>query len=222
VKRIITLSGFIALAFSMVILTNSTISAQEKAAAARSKIAIINIAKVLRNYNKANAQGKEIADRRKYYLDQVNVIRSKAADKNKELAAANNEKSKESVEVELRAFQRQVEDIDRKAQKELMDMSNDTIVRVYKEVQGMCEAIATANGFEMILAYPDATEAAEEGTAVVAQLKLQTPALMPFYVRQDLDITSYVIKALNDRYPAAPVQGNNTGSITGPAAAPKQ
>lgn len=63
------------------------------------------------------------------------------------------------------------------------------------------------------MCYPDASTPEDEKKPAVAQLKLQTPALIPYYHR-NMDITDVVIKTLNTRHPAPPV------AVTPPAAAP--
>ena len=49
----------------------------------------------------------------------------------------------------------------------------------------------------------------EDKKPTVAQLKLQTPALIPMYQR-NMDITEVVIVTLNRRHPAPPVATNPT------------
>jgi Skp family chaperone for outer membrane proteins len=179
----------------------------------RSKIALINIAKVLKEYKRANAQGQEIATKRKQYLDQVNALRTAINDKNKQIADPKTPQDvKERLQREMVQANRQIEDIDRTAQKELGEVSNNTIVKVYSEITEITKAFAEAYGFELVLAYPDATSTTEASTPVVAQLKLQTPALMPFYVRPGIDISDSVIKALNERYPAPEAKAPAPGS----------
>jgi Skp family chaperone for outer membrane proteins len=172
----------------------------------RSKIA-------LKEYKRANAQGQEIATKRKQYLDQVNALRTAINDKNKQIADPKTPQDvKERLQREMVQANRQIEDIDRTAQKELGEISNNTIVKVYSEITEITKAFAEAYGFELVLAYPDATSATEANTPVVAQLKLQTPALMPFYVRPGIDISDSVIKALNERYPAPEAKAPAPGS----------
>jgi Skp family chaperone for outer membrane proteins len=189
-------------------------SAQDKAA--RSKIAVFNIAKVLRQYNRANQDGKEIAKKRQGYLEQINTYRNQIADKNKQLAATVDQKQKDSLQESVYALNQEIDKLDRAASKVLSEMSNDTIVKVYKEIQGLVKEVAEVNGFELILAYPDASDEKEKNTPLVAQLMLQTPALMPFYVNSSLDITDYIIKNLNTRYPAPPVDPKELQPAAGP------
>lgn len=194
--------GALVLGIGMLSFTSQS-GADEKAA--RSKIAVFNIAKVLRQFNQANQQGKEIAKKRQVYLDQINNYRNQISEQNKKLAATVDQKQKDAIQEQIYTMNQEIDKLDRNASKVLSEMSNETIVNVYKQIQGLVKDVADLNGFELILAYPDASDEKEKNTPIVAQLMLQTPALMPFYVNSSLDITDYVISNLNKRYPAPPV-----------------
>ena len=196
------LSGVLVLSIGMLVFASA--KAAETPTGPRSKIAVFNIAKVLRGYNKANQQGKEIAEKRAGYLTQINTLRNKINDKNKELGASA-PTGKDRIQDEIYQLNAEIDKLDRTASKLLSEMSNDTIVRVYKEIQGLVKDVADANGFDMIMAYPDASDEKEKGTPLVAQLMLQTPALIPFHVAPSMDITDYIVTNLNKRYPAPPV-----------------
>jgi Skp family chaperone for outer membrane proteins len=167
------------------------------------RICIVNIAKVLREYNKANFQGADITKKRQAYVSQVNGLREKMADLQKQYSAATIPDQKKKFQEDALAVQRQIEDIDRKAQQELTQLSNDTIVQVYQEIKSVITDIAKTNNLDMVLAYPAASKPDEENSPQVAQLMLQTPALIPFYHR-GMDITDVVVQTLNARHPSPP------------------
>jgi Skp family chaperone for outer membrane proteins len=170
------------------------------------RIVIVNIAKVLRDYQKANYEGSLITTKRQAYITRVNALREKLAAVNTEFNKAANPEVKKEHQKKALEFQRQIEDIDREAQTELTKQSNDTIVGVYREIKGIITQIAETNNIDMVLCYPAATKTEDENSPQVAQLMLQTPALIPFYHNR-MDITDYVIKALNQKYPSpAPIQ----------------
>lgn len=186
------------------------------------RICIVNMPKVLREYKKANFQGAEITEKRQAYVTLVTAKREKVAEINKLFQASQNPDEKKRLQEQALSVQREIEDIDRKAQAELTQLSNETIVRVYQEIKGVIADIATTNNLDMVLAYPAATKPDEENSPQVATLMLQAPALMPFYHR-GMDITHVVIKTLNDRYPSAdpPVKTvSGTGSPMGVAPPP--
>lgn len=171
------------------------------AAAPSQRICIVNIAKVLRDYHKANANGEEITKLRSGYVSQVNTLRDKLAGIQAAYAKSAIPEEKKKLEEQARAVQRQVEDIDREAQEKLTKMSNETIVRVYQEIKSVITDIAKTNGLALVLCYPGPSKVEDETNPAVAQLMLQTPALIPFY-HDRMDITSVVLETLNKRHPA--------------------
>jgi len=164
------------------------------------RIVIVNIAKVLRDYNKANFLGAEITKKREAYVKRVQAYRDQIADVNKRFAASQDPQMKKQLQEEALGIQRKIEDVDREAQRELTGLSNDTIVRVYQEIKGVIFDIAKTNNLDMVLCYPAASKPEDENSPQVAQLMLQTPALIPFY-HHGMDITEVVVKTLNARAP---------------------
>lgn len=179
------------------------------------RIVIVNIAKVLRDYNKANFVGAEITRKRVAYVNQVNTKREKLAELNKMYNSSADPVQKKALQEQALAVQREIEDIDRKAQQELTTLSNDTIVKVYQEIKGVIYDIAKTNNLDMVLCYPAATKAEDENSPQVAQLMLQTPALIPFY-HSGMDITKVVVDTLNARYPSPPAPPVTTAGGTEP------
>ena len=196
--------------------TGGTTPPPAGAAPRAQRIVIVNIAKVLRDYQKANDQGADITRKRQKYVTEVQVLREKLAAVNAEFQKAPNPDVKKTLQEQALGIQRQIEDIDRRAQAELTQLSNDTIVRVYKEIKGVIFDIAKTNNLDMVLCYPAASKEEDDNSPQVAQLMLQTPALIPFYHSQ-MDITHVVVATLNQRYPGGdgvkPVNGTTTPTV---------
>jgi Skp family chaperone for outer membrane proteins len=171
--------------------------------------------KVLKEYNKANFKGAEITQKRQNYVNLVTAKREKLNELNKLYQTTTVKEQKDQYQAQALAVQRDIEDIDRKAQTELTQLSNDTIVQVYQEIKGVIADIAKTNNLDMVLAYPAATKAEEENSPQVAQLMLQAPALTPFYHR-GMDITDVVVQTLNARYPSPPPPAISTAGGTSP------
>lgn len=199
-KRIFTILAL--LATGLVFSAPAEVQSQEKAAPRPQRIYIVNIAKVLRDYNKANNLGAEITRKRQDYVTQVNALREQLNVVQKDFTNSAVPEDKKKLQEKALGIQRKIEDIDRDAQVELTKASNDTIVAVYQEIKGVIKEIATVNGIDMVLCYPAASKAEDENSPQVAQLMLQTPAMIPFY-HNNMDITEVVIKTLNARYPSA-------------------
>jgi Skp family chaperone for outer membrane proteins len=190
-----------ALVWAAAVVAQGTPPAGGQPAPRPQRICIVNMPKVLKEYDKANFQGHIITEKRQAYVTQVSGKREKLAEINKLYNQSANPEQKKALQEQALAVQREIEDIDRKAQTELTQLSNDTIVQVYKEIKGVIADIAKTNNLDMVLAYPAATKPEEENSPQVAQLMLQAPALTPFYHR-GMDITDVVVQTLNARYPS--------------------
>jgi len=202
-----------ALAFAPAALAQGNTTTGGSAQPRSQRIVICNIAKVLRDYNKANFAGAEITRKRIAYVTQVNNKRELLADLNKQFNSNPDPVQKKTLQEKALGVQREIEDIDRKAQAELTQLSNDTIVKVYQEIKGVIYDIAKTNNLDMVLCYPAATKAEDENSPQVAQLMLQAPALIPFY-HSNMDITKVVVDTLNARYPSPPAPSVNTAGGT--------
>lgn len=181
----------------------------------RPRIALVNIAKVLREFNKANADGQAITKKRQEYVDRVKPLRDKLAALSKQIQTTQIPTEKDRLTKEATAVNRMIEDLDREAQTVLGDMTDKTIVDVYTSIKTTINDIAVANNLDLVMCYPDASNAEDEKKPAIAQIKLQTPALIPFYHR-GMDISDVVVKTLNLRHPAPAIQ-----PVGGTAPAPK-
>lgn len=217
-KRIFTrLAAFAT--FGVVLGLSTAASAQEKTNPPPTqpkpqRICIVNIAKVLRDYNKANFLGTEITKKREAYVGQVTKLRTELTDIQKQYGMATPPELKKQLEEKARGVQRKIEDIDREAQADLTKVSNETIVRIYTDIKSVIYDIAKTNNLAMVLGYPAASKVEDENSPQVATLMLQTPALIPFY-HDGMDITDVVIKTLNARAPEFPPV-TQAGASTGP------
>ena len=169
----------------------------------RPRIALVNIAKVLREFQKASADGKLITAKRQEYMDRVKPLRDKLAVLSRQSANTLIVSERENLQKQAVAINRQVEDVDQEAQRVLGDLTDKTIVEVYQNIKAVINDIAVTNNLDLVMCYPDASNPEDEKKPAVAQLKLQSPALIPFYHR-NMDITEVVVVTLNRRHPAPP------------------
>src|SRR4029079_10056342 len=132
---------------------------------------------------------------------------------------ATDQNLKKQLQEKALGLQRKVEDLDREAQRDLTQVCNDTIVQVYQEIKSVIYDIAKTNNLDMVLCYPAASRTEDENSPQVAQLMLQTPALIPFY-HHGMDITEVVVKTLNARAPGYDAGKVDPAGATTPAHTP--
>jgi Skp family chaperone for outer membrane proteins len=175
-----------------------------------SRIAVINIVYVLKNYNKfqaleANlkAKGQQIEatlDPKKKEIDRL---------KTKYQAPSTTAQEREQIEREVRKIQREMEETTEDARKQLTKEQGALAVQVYQEIQEAATTYARNTGanIEMVLHFTEALDRADVYSPGNIQRKIQAGGLMPMYVDPRMDITVPVVQMLNQRYPAAaPVQ----------------
>jgi Skp family chaperone for outer membrane proteins len=148
-----------------------TSNAQEVKKVELPRIGFVNVAKVLRDYKWANAESGRISELRAEYVRSVGMNRS------------------------------DTESNRRDAESKLSELGNKEIVAVYEHIRDVIAAIAKERGFDLVLGFPAALRPEDEKSPQAAQLMLQSPALMPFYLKPELDFTEEVIERLNKKYP---------------------
>jgi Skp family chaperone for outer membrane proteins len=212
VTRIFTRLAAIATVGAAIAFSPAANAQGEKPAQPRAqRIVIVNIAKVLKDYNKANFRGAEITTKRETYVKQVQAYKDQISAVNADFVKTQDPVAKKALQEKALAIQRQIEDVDRDAQRILTQLSNDTIVQVYQEIKGVIFDIAKTNNLDMVMCYPAASNEKDENSPQVAQLMLQTPALIPFYHSQ-MDITHVVVETLNKRYASPPAPTRTVGA----------
>jgi Skp family chaperone for outer membrane proteins len=180
----------------------------------RPRIALVNIAQVLKRFDKVTVEGKAVNQRRQYYADQVKVLRDKMAEMKMQAERSAVPAERDRAVAVAKDCQRKLEDLEPIAQKELTEMMDKSLLDVYQNIKSVIEAVAVANNIELVMCYPDASTPEEEKKPEIARLKLQAPALIPYYQR-NMDITEVVVVTLNKRYPAPPVATTPTPAPTG-------
>jgi Skp family chaperone for outer membrane proteins len=175
--------------------------AKEKKEVSPPKIGYVNVAKVLRDFDSANVAGAKITKRRQEFAAQVNEKRDAAARLTKEFDAAKDDEARRVLKDKIEAIDSEIKKIDAEAQKELTDASNATIVLVYEQIRTAIRELAEDRGLDVVEVFPAASKPEDERSPQVAQLMLQTPALMPFYLRSEVDMTQDVIDRVNKKYP---------------------
>ena len=160
------------------------------------RIAFVNVAEVLKGYKKANMDGDKITESRKTYFDAITEHRNRMNEINQELQKDIDARTKDELIAKMTKLQRKIEDIDRNAQKELGDMSNQAVVDVYKSINSVIADLAKERDLDCVQIFPGPASDTPI-TAPIAHLVLQTPASYPIYLRKELNLTEEVIERLN-------------------------
>lgn len=183
------------------------------------KVAVFNVAKVMKDYKRWQHFAKVMNDKRGAEAGKLGKLRNDIADLQKRLQDQPATALKTDVEAIQKAMlekQRQFEDMERQVRTALDAESAGYLRNLFAEIQQAVKAIVDTNGFDLVLAYPDAITAEEMTSPLYYDLKLRPPAAMPFYVSPSVDMTDVLIQTLNTNFkpPAevAPVGGVAPGA----------
>jgi Skp family chaperone for outer membrane proteins len=184
----------------------------------KTRIAFVNLAYILKHYDKVNALTADMKASYQVYERQAKdkkamMEKYEAENAKPETPAA----KREANLVEMTKLKRDIEDINNMAKKALGEKSDANTVTLYQEIQDAAARYAMANNFEMVLQFSDAFTQEDYSSPMNIMSKMQTRACLPMYYQSGNDISLQVVTNLNDAYKKA-----NPGVVpAGTGAAPK-
>jgi Skp family chaperone for outer membrane proteins len=168
----------------------------------QTKIAVINLPLVIKNYEKYKMYEKDLEEFAKGYQDKETKIK---ADMTK--ARNDGKLSPEDKEFQMKKYQRDLEDLGAQFKKEFSKKQEEQLVTLYQEVERMVAAVAQYNGFEMVLQYSDAIDPKDKNNPMIIQRKVLGGVCVPMYAAPGLDISKQVYDNLNHYYKNPPKTG---------------
>jgi Skp family chaperone for outer membrane proteins len=213
-KTVFVVGGFIALGVLCYAgrLWADPQTSQAPQATARTRIALINLTYVIKNYNKYTTFQEEIKGIIKPFQGTDGQLRKEAEELTKQVTPTSPAEKKAEVERKLKDIQRKVEDNNAEAKLVLGKKSDDQMKIVYMDVVEAAQRYAASHEFDLVLHYNDAVTREDYLSAMNIARKVQTGALMPLYAAPGMDISMEVVRMLN----------YNLGGAASPGAAPGQ
>ena len=193
------------------LLANSVAPAQAPPAAAPAaapaarptgRVGVFNVAQVMRDYKKWQHYAAVMNQKRVVASAELGKLRNEIAEMQKQMQAEPLPTKQEQISKAAIVKQREFEDKEKGYRKALDEESAGYLRNLYSEIQQCVKAIVEANGFDLVMAYPDAITAEELNSPLYYDLKLRPQAAMPFYVAPSADITGTLIATLNNSFPA--------------------
>src|SRR5262249_26314327 len=152
--------------------------------------AVFNMAAVMRDFHQAKYQVWLLNKKKEEVSKDLIAWRREYIQLQQELQIPNpNMVQKEEKAKRLLELARQIEDKNGEINKLLNDTASATIGDLYDKLKVVVDRIADDNGFQLVLAYPDAVTPDELQNPYVKELKLKPPAAQPFHVAREIDIT---------------------------------
>jgi Skp family chaperone for outer membrane proteins len=193
----------------------SRLWAQQTAAAPepRTRIALLNLSLVIKNYQKFNAFQDEIKHLLGPYQTTDTQLKQRLDALAKDAQTAPPDK-REQIEGEVKELQRKMQDNKDAASKVVGKKQEEQLKILYWDVKDTAQRYAVGHNFEMVLHYNDAPPDEYWSGPNIAR-KIQNGALMPLYAVPGMDITNEVVDTLNAAYRAqAGGAAQNTATAT--------
>jgi Skp family chaperone for outer membrane proteins len=177
----------------------------------RTRIAVINLQQVIKNYVKWQEFEKTYKAGLEHYDKQFEVKKAEALKIKNDLAKlAPDAQGRDAMEQRLRQLDFEVQTLSDQAKKELGAYRDKMAVQIYQEIEAAVKVYARANDLEMVMHYYDAIAPADLYHPANVQRKIQTGSCIPMFMHPGMDITQPIIEMLNQRVNATPAPTNAT------------
>jgi Skp family chaperone for outer membrane proteins len=176
----------------------------QAAAAPQTKIALINLTYVIKNYEKFKAFQEEMKREAGPFQAKDLSFTTEGEKLYKERQAqTTTAERKDTIEKQLMELKRKAEDNKAEGTKVLSKKQETGVTTIYLDVYQVAQRIAKSRGFEMVLQFNDLTESREYWGAANIARKLRADACIPMYYNDGLDISHDVVTTLNSSYKSA-------------------
>jgi Skp family chaperone for outer membrane proteins len=170
-----------------------------KTAEPRTRIALINLAYVLKHDDECKALQEALKKEMAAYQEKERALRDRVDTWSKELSLPDVSADKrEALERAIKAERRNMEDLQEEARRKLTRRTDDQTVALYKKVREAATRYAQAHGIELVLQYNDA-EGEDLDSPANVQRKMQAAGLTPLYAAPGIDISKEIVSILNAR-----------------------
>jgi Skp family chaperone for outer membrane proteins len=173
----------------------STSQQAAQAPPTRTRIALLNLTYVIKNYEKYKHFQEEIKGIIEPFQTKDAGLRRQLEEMRKQVEA--NPGQREEMERKAKDIQRQLEDNSAEAKLRLGKRSDDEMKTLFMDVADAVQKYATSHDFELVLHYNDAVTESDFLSAQNIARKLNTGALMPLYYQRSMDISVDVVRLLN-------------------------
>jgi Skp family chaperone for outer membrane proteins len=184
-------------------------------AAPRTRVALLNLTYVIKNYTKYISFQEEIKGIIKPFQGTDATLRKEGEELAKQATPASPPEKRAEIERKLTDLKRKIEDNNNEAKLVLGKKSDDQMKILYMDVLEAAQRFAISHEFDLVLHYNDAVTKEDYFSAPNIARKVQTGALMPLYAAPGMDISTEVVNMLN--YNLRPATTPGAAPATGAA-----
>jgi len=170
--------------------------------APKTRIGLINLGQVFRDYAKVVTFAKEKQELLKPYEEKAKDLKEQIDAHTKTLEQKDlTEESRAQHQKKLKARQRDLEDLTNEYKLEFAKKSEEQMSRFYKDVTETAQRYARANDLDLVMHYNDVpADSPEFYSGANVSRKIQSGTLFPMYSAPGMDITKEIVAALNDNH----------------------
>jgi Skp family chaperone for outer membrane proteins len=171
------------------------------------KIRVMNLSYVIKNYKKWEAFQKEYKDKLEAFDKQLKPMKDDYDKYDKEIKKAETPAAtKEDYGKKMREIQRVMQDKAEDYKKVLAEFEGNSFTTIYNDVKNMTERYARSKRIELVMHYNDGTTEAEINTPTNIGRKMGQGACFPLYTAPGMDISKDVVNYLNAELSKAPTK----------------
>jgi Skp family chaperone for outer membrane proteins len=197
-KGLVRTGSVLVVLAALVFVSRSWSEPQKPPPAPRTRIALVNLSYVVKNYERFKSFQAEMKEQVEKYQKRDKELGAEVERLAKEATGPDDTaERREEIEKQTRKLMREREENSLEAKKLISKKSDEQVIGLYKDVRRAAEKYAKAHDFEIVLHYNDAIDDADLDSAPNVMRKMQAGAAMPLYVAPGLDISREIVAALN-------------------------
>lgn len=176
----------------------------------KTRIAIINLGQVIKNYQKFKDFEADLKRESESYQKALVSRRDRATALQAEMSKPTTDAARrDQLEKEIKGIQREMQDLTDEGKQKLGKKEYDQLVQTYKEVQDAVTFYARAKDIELVMHYNDGI-GSDAYLPQIFQRKITNGACWPMYIAPGMDITADVTTMLNSRFTTIGATRNET------------
>src|SRR5262249_3095385 len=147
--------------------------AQATSVLTRTRGALVNMAEVMKRYNKYNAYKTTALSKEKEATDLLQGKKTRLEKRALEMRdKTTTDERKSAIEAEMRTLRFEMDNIRTEAQKNLMKFSEDELSKIYREVYQVVSEYAVANGIDIVVRYMEDWEDYNAPAKIVGRMQI--------------------------------------------------
>jgi outer membrane protein len=197
-RDLLRVGGVVVLLGALILTGRSWSDTEKPAPKPKTRIGVVNLAFVVKNYEKFPLFQQEIQEAAKPFQEKDAKYKKEAEELTREAQDPQTTPARRAaIEKKLKTLQRKAEDNKSEAQQALARKQERQLKALYEDVEAATRRYATARGLELVLHYNDAITQADLKSPQNITGKMQQRGCMPLYSAPGIDISKEIVAALN-------------------------